>query len=229
MTITVPDFIATWREDLPSASLASLMTDPATVGYCSTDMVVGFCAEGALASDRVAGIVPAVVDLAERYHGLGGRDFVFMQDTHDPGAPEFAAWPIHCLRGTRESEMIDELRALPFAERFTTVEKNSLHPGLGTGFDDWLAARPQLRTMLVVGNCTDLCVYQLAMHLRLHHNANNLSDVRVVVPANAVETYDLAPDIAATSGALAHPGAFFHAVFLYHMALNGIEVVRALD
>ena len=29
-------------------------------------------------------------------------------------------------------------------------------------------------------------------------------------------------------GAFPHPGDFFHQVFLYHMALNGIQVVRAL-
>ncbi len=150
------------------------------------------------------------------------------QDTHDPQAPEFDAWPIHCIAGTDEAEMIPELKALPFAGQFTIVEKNSLHPGLESELDPWLDAHPELRTAIVVGNCTDLCVYQLAMHVRLRHNARNVAGVRVIVPANAVQTYDLSPEAAAEIGAMAHPGDFFHQVFLYHMGLNGIEVVPAL-
>ena len=108
------------------------------------------------------------------------------------------------------------------------VEKNSLHPGHATEFDAWLAAHPEVRTAIVVGDCTDLCVYSLAMHLRLVANARNIPDLRVIVPADAVDTYDLSPDAAAAIGAFPHPGQFFHEVFLYHMALNGIEVVREL-
>jgi nicotinamidase-related amidase len=192
-------------------------------------MIVGFCSEGPLASARVGSIVPALVDLAQRTYDLGVRDFVFTQDTHTPDAPEFSSWPPHCVRGTTESEMIPELKALPFADIFTVFEKNSLHPALGNDFNPWLEAHPELRTAIVVGNCTDLCVYTLAMHLRLHHNAHNVPDVRVIVPADAVDTYDLPVETAREVGATPHPGEFFHQVFLYHMALNGVEVVRALS
>ncbi len=50
----------------------------------------------------------------------------------------------------------------------------------------------------------------------------------LIVPANAVDTYDLPPDEAEAIGAFAHPGDFFHQTFLYHMALNGIRVVSEL-
>ncbi len=169
-----------------------------------------------------------MVDLFQRAHALGVRHFVFLQDTHHPETPEFEAWPIHCVQGTDESEMIPELKALPVSDTFTVIPKNSLHPALETEFDAWLDAHPELRTAIVVGNCTDLCVYSLAMHLRMRHNARNIAGVSVIVPANAVQTYDLPVDTAAEIGAMAHPGDFFHEVFLYHMALNGIDVVREL-
>ena len=107
------------------------------------------------------------MDLFQRAHALGLRHFVLTQDTHHPETPEFEAWPVHCVRGTDEAETIPGLQALPFANLFTVIEKNSLHPGVETEFDAWLDAHPALRTAIVVGNCTDLCVYQLAMHLRL--------------------------------------------------------------
>jgi hypothetical protein len=108
------------------------------------------------------------------------------------------------------------------------IEKNSLHPGIETTFDAWLDAHPELRTAIVVGDCTDLCVYQLAMHLRVRHNARNIPGVAVIVPANAVDTYDLPVEAAEAVGAMPHPGDVFHQVFLYHLALNGIQVVREL-
>ena len=227
--LAAPAFVQTWYDGLPTRSLADeIGGDPSRAGFFSTDMIVGFCSEGALASERVRSIVPAVVDLCQRTYDLGVRNFVFAQDTHELDAPEFAAWPVHCVRGTAESAMIAELQALPFAELFTIVEKNSLHPALGTGFDAWLEQHPELQTAIVVGNCTDLCVYQLALHLRLTHNARNVPGIRVMVPANAVDTYHLAEETAHGIGAMPHHGEFFHQVFLYHMALNGIEVVRAL-
>lgn len=228
-TVEIPAFIRNWYDALPTRNLVEEIGDPSRAAYFSTDMIVGFCSQGALASDRIASIVPALVDLAQRAHDAGVRDFVFTQDTHPPDSPEFAAFPPHCIQGTEESEMIPELKALPFSDQFTIFEKNSLHPALGTGFDAWLQTRPNLRTAIVVGNCTDLCVYQLAMHLRLTHNALNTPDMRVIVPANAVETYDLPVETAAEIGGVAHPAEYFHQVFLYHMALNGVEIVRALD
>jgi nicotinamidase-related amidase len=98
------------------------------------------------------------------------------------------------------------------------IEKNSLNPAIGTIFDAWLAEHDHLRTAIIVGNCTDLCVYQLAMHVRLRANALNLDGQQVIVPADCVTTFDTPT----------HPADFFHPVFLYHMASNGIRIVRSL-
>jgi nicotinamidase-related amidase len=225
--VAIPDFVSEWYAQLPARRLADL-GDPATIGLFSTDMTVAFLVRGNLASERVGALATPVADLFQRTYDAGVRHFVLTQDTHDPNTPEFKTWPVHGVRGTEEAETIPELKALPFADRFTIFEKNSLHPAHETGFDPWLDSHPELRTAIVVGNCTDLCVYQLAMHLRLRHDARNIHGVTVIVPANAVDTYDLPPEAAAAVGAMPHPGDFFHQTFLYHMALIGIQVVRAL-
>ena len=220
-SIEAPAFITRWYDQLKTQRLADVV-DPATTGIFCTDMTVGFCDRGSLSCDRVDALTEPVVDLFQRAYALGVRHFVLTQDTHQADSPEFAAWPAHCVQGTEEAETIPELRALAFADLFTVIEKASLHPALESGFDPWLDAHPELRTAIVAGNCTDLCVYQLAMHLRLRHNARNVPGFTVIVPANVVETFDL------PTGPMPHPGNFFHQVFLYHMALNGIEVVREL-
>jgi len=227
-TAEIPSWIAGWYAGIEPRRFEDLVPEAGRAAVFSTDMTVGFCKKGALASERVGALAEPVAGLFRLAYERGVRRFVLTQDTHDPKTPEFDAWPVHCLRGTEESETIPELRELPFAGEFVIFEKNGLSPQDGTGFDAWLDANGDLTTAIVVGDCTDLCVYQLAMHLRVRANALNRAPFEVVVPVNAVDTYDLPAEQAAAVGAFAHPGEFFHQVFLYHMALNGIRVVRAL-
>ncbi len=149
------------------------------------------------------------------------------QDTHEPDAIEFNQWPPHCVRGTEESETVQELKDLPFFSSVQVIEKNSINSGLNAGVEAWLAENPDLDTFIVVGDCTDLCTYQLAMYLRVRANEMQLHQ-RVIVPANAVDTYDLPIEAARSVGAMPHPGDLMHALFLYHMALNGVEVVKEI-
>lgn len=225
--VVLPAAITSWFEELEPMPLAQAIRDPGTCALFSADMVVGFCEEGDLASERVGALVEPVADLFRRAHAHGVRRFVLLQDTHAEQTPEFDAFPPHCVRGTPEARTVAALADLPFAGACTVFEKNSLHPAVETGFDAWLDANPDVSTAVVVGNCTDLCVYQLAMHLRLRANARNIPAYRVVVPASCVQTYDLPEGTA--PGPVAHPGDFFHVVFLYHLALNGIEVVAELS
>lgn len=225
-TETFLSYLDQWLAALRLLSLQEEFREPAQAAVFSADMVVGFCDAGNLASPRIGRLAQPVADLFQRAYGHGIREFVLLQDTHDQHTPEFQAFPPHCVRGTDESQAIPELRRLPFSDRFTIVEKNSLHPAVGTRFDAWLDDRPRLRQAIVVGDCTDLCTYHLAMHLRLRANARNVQDFRVIVPANAVDTYDMPVEQAKAIGALPHPGDFLHRLFLYHLALNGVEVVR---
>lgn len=222
------DWLAQWEESLPDASLSEVVPDPARAALVSEDMLKGFCNQGALASPRAGGIVPAVVRLFQRAHDLGGRHFLLFQDTHDPDAVEFSAYPPHCVAGTAESETIDELKALPFSDLFVTLPKNSISSSIGTGLDAWLEAHPQVTDFIVVGVCTDICVYLAALYLRMRANILGQREARVVVPADCVQTYDLPVETAAELGALPHDADLLHRVFLYHMALNGIEVVAHL-
>jgi len=66
------------------------------------------------------------------------------------------------------------------------------------------------------------------MHLRMRANVLN-QQVRVIVPVDCVDTYDLPVDVARNTGTVAHDGDLLHHVFLYHMMLNGIEVVSTLQ
>jgi nicotinamidase-related amidase len=222
------DWLARWEEGLPEVTLEEIVSDPARVALASVDLTNGFCCEGPLASPRVAGIIPATVRLFQRAYDLGVRHFLLPQDTHDADALEFLAYPPHAVGGTSESDTVDELKALPFSDSFRIIPKNSVSCDIGTDLDPWLDAHPRVTTFIVVGDCTDICVHLMAMHLRLRANVLGVSDARVIIPADCVQTYDLSVKAAAQVGALPHDGDLLHSIFLYHMALNGIEVVAHL-
>lgn len=221
-------YLEDWVARLPVLHAADVFAQPDASALLSVDVIHGFCNSGALASPRVAAIVPPVVRLMQAAYDQGVRHFALPQDTHEPDAVEFAAWPPHCVRGTEESEAVLEIKSLPFYHIMETFPKNSINSAAATGLQAWVDARPQVETFVVVGDCTDLCVYQLAMELRTDANARQLQR-RVIVPANAVDTYDLPVETAQSAGIFPHPGSLMHAVFLYHMALNGIEVVAAIE
>lgn len=222
------EYLAKFQASLPALTLEAVLTDPEQTAIISVDVINGFCHQGPLASPRVKEIILPIVTLFKKAWGGGVRHILLTQDTHEPEAVEFGQFPPHCVRGTAEAETVPEFKALPFFEQMIVMEKNSIHSGLDTALNQWITAHPEVDTFIVVGDCTDLCTYQLAMHLRLDANARQLKR-RVVVPADCVDTYDMPVELAKQVGAMPHDADLLHAVFLYHMALNGVEVVSRIE
>ena len=223
------NWLVDWYNGRPPLSLSEILEgtedDPNRIAVLAVDVTAGFCSEGPLASTRVGRIVNPITRLFTRAYDLGMRHFVLPQDTHSENAVEFKSFPAHCVRGTGEPLTVPELRNLPFSDLFLVIEKDSISSSINTGLDEWLAGHPQVTTFLVAGDCTDFCVYQLAMHLRLRANALNLREVRVIVPVDGVDTFDIPPDIAEEIATMPHHGDLMHLVFLFSMAQNGVEIV----
>jgi nicotinamidase-related amidase len=221
------DYVESWLTDRPTLDLAELIErvgGPDNVAIMSVDLIVGFCHQGALASPRVEGILPAVTRLLERAHGLGVRHIVLTQDTHVENAEEFGSFPPHCVVGTAESQTTPELMALSFADDFAIVEKNSISSTIAPQWTEWENANGPFAAWIIVGDCTDLCVYQAAMAL-MTRSFSEQRGQRVVIPVDCVQTYDMPVETAGQIGAEPHEGDLLHAVFLHSMALNGVEVV----
>lgn len=223
----------------------------------SADMINDFCVPGVeepterpLASDRVGAISQPVADMLTKVHNAGG-ECVLVQEWHDPDAKEFSSFPPHGIAGTVGAEAITRLWLLPFADKFVIFLKNALtpawsyrekrhvppektHPIYSKGFApvfresfERYLATSDIQIAIVVGNCTDLCVRELAMHLRMWANQHQ-KDMRVIIPANCVQTFDLPLDIAEKIGAMPHPGDMYHLIALYEMARNKIEIVKEI-
>lgn len=210
--------LAEWQAQLSPEPLSRLVEEaggPGGVAILVVDMIRGFASEGPLASPRVGALSGPIARLLERAHAAGVRALYQFCDQHDPEAREFAAYPAHCVRGSRETELVPELAGLPFAAEYEQVAKNCLS---SVWAGDWFpAAARRFRRFVVVGDCTDLCVYHTAMPIKLYRDQHQL-EYEVLVPARLVDTYD----------APGHPGDLFHKLFLYHMAMNGVRVVEDL-
>lgn len=222
------DWLSQWEANLSYIRLEHLLSNPECAALVSQDLLKGFCYEGPLSSPRAAGIVPRVVELFQQAHALGLQHFLLLQDTHETDALEFSAYPPHCIGGTEESETIDELNDLSFSDQFTIFPKNSISSHAGTDLDPWLEAHPEVTTFVNVGVCTDICIYHLAVYFRVRANVLQQRDARIIVPADCVQTYDLSVEAATETGGMPHDGDLLHHIFLYHMALNGVEVVAGL-
>jgi len=221
-------WIGDWQAKRPTLDLSAEIGDPATVAVLSVDVINGFCYAGPLSSPRVASIILPIVRLFQRAHELGVRHFILTQDTHDETAVEFGSFAPHCTRDSAESEPVPEFKALPFFDAFTIIPKNSISSSIGTQLPAWLDAHPEVSTFIVVGDCTDLCTYQLAMALRLRANAQQRAQDRVILPIDCVDTYDLPVPVAEELGIMPHHGDLLHLIYLYSMGLNGVEIVARI-
>lgn len=214
-------------DQLSKREADQVFANPEECAILSIDVTNAFCREGNLASERVATIIHPITELMKKAWDLGVMNIILAHDCHTATAEEFEAFAPHAVCGTSESEAVDEIKALPFYDQIKIYEKNSINPFQNTGLDVWILSHPEVKTYVLVGDCTDLCIYQTAMYLRTYANSRDL-DWRILVPENCVDTYDLPVEAAREIGAAPHDGDLMHKVFLYHMALNAVEVVSEI-
>jgi nicotinamidase-related amidase len=143
------------------------------------DMVRGFCEEGRnlYVGPTIREVIPRIRELLERERAAGSR-IIFICDTHDPDDKEFEMFPPHCIRGTEEPDVIPELAE--FAEE--SIPKRRYSAFFETDLDQRLKeAQPD--KIIIVGDCTNICVLYTAAEARYR-------DYAVEVRADCVVTFD---------------------------------------
>lgn len=143
------------------------------------DVLNGFTREGPLASDKCAEVIPNIKKLLEKEEKEGSK-IIFLADNHDRDDLEFKIFPPHCVKGSRESEVVDELK--PFLKNGILIPKKRYSGFYNTNLEQILKeTNPE--KVIVVGVCTDICVLHTVADLRNR-------DYEVEVPKDCVETYD---------------------------------------
>ncbi len=145
------------------------------------DMVKGFLEPGhnLYCGDEAREIIPNVLGLLQREQAAGS-EILFISDHHDPDDLEFQVFPVHCVKGTEEPNVIPELES--FVTTGNVVPKNRYSGFFNTDLAKRLdASKPE--KIIVCGVCTDICV------LHTTSDARN-RDYQVEVPTNCVATFD---------------------------------------
>jgi len=225
------DYIDEWLATMPALKWDDLEREAGgaqNIVVMCVDLTNAFAKFGSLASPRVDAIVQPVVRLFRVAYERGVRKFILPQDAHPPNAPEFEQYGPHAMRDSAEAETVPELKGLPFSNIFQVMPKTSINAGVNELFAAWLNGEGTPPVTIVTGDCTDICVYQLALHIKVRAN-ERLERCTVVVPRDCVNTYDATVEAAKARGIVPHPGELMHRIFLYHMMLNGIRVVRRIE
>lgn len=149
------------------------------------DIINGFIREGAMHSEMIESIIEPSAKLLAECNKAGIASVAFA-DCHGKNCAEFEAFPEHCVKGTSESEIVDELKAVG---GYTLIEKNSTNGCHEEAFAKFLDEHKTADTFIVCGDCTDICVMQFCLSLKTLFNKEN-KPLQIIVPINAVETYD---------------------------------------
>ncbi len=149
------------------------------------DMVNGFVREGKMSDKKIEEIIPEQLRLIDQFL-LDKEGIAFIKDTHNNGCKEFDRYPEHCVNGTSESELVDELKE--YEDNSFVYTKNSTSTMYAPKFIDDINKMKSLREIIIAGCCTDICVLNLAIPLQNYFDQEDRR-VDIIVPTNAVETY----------------------------------------
>lgn len=179
------------------------------------DVVNGFVREGAMKSSRVEDIVQPILNTLEIFK-KNSMPVIAFADCHCDNSSEFKNFPKHCVEGTSESEIINEIKN---AGGYTLIKKNSVNGFFAPDFKKFLEENKNIDTFVVCGDCTDICVMNFCLTIKSYFNQDN-KYIEVIVPIDAVETYD---DMAT------HNGDLMNIVALEMMANAGIKIVNSVE
>ncbi|MDQ3538567.1 MAG: cysteine hydrolase [Actinomycetota bacterium] len=175
------------------------------------DMQNGFLREGNLASEDCLAVLPAVIREVDAALAAA-QVVIFTADTHETEDREFEVFPTHCVRGTQEAQLVDELLGYLDSPGVHLLPKRRYSAMFETELEG-LLHRFAVDSVRICGVCTDICVLHTAADLRNR-------DIAVTVAAEATATFD-APE---------HPADAIREQSLRHMAqILGARVERTDD
>ncbi|PIA52285.1 hypothetical protein AQUCO_01000274v1 [Aquilegia coerulea] len=235
---TVVDMV---KEELPLHEESLVLSEDVKTGLVLVDIINGFCTVGAgnLAptdpNEQISRMVKESTRLAKVFCEKKWPVFAFL-DTHHPDKPEHP-YPPHCLVGTEESNLVPSLKWLENESNVTIRRKECIDGFLGAVEEDgsnvfinWVKSN-EIKVILVVGICTDICVFDFVASTLSARNRGFLAPLEdVVVYSRACATFDFPNHLARSiKGALAHPQELMHHIGLCMAKGRGAKVVNEVS
>lgn len=174
------------------------------------DMNNGFAKSGALYSPRVENLINPIADFTN-FLSNKVKKIIAFTDSHTKDSVELLSYPNHCFENDIESEIVDEIKSISNIDIIAKNSTNGFFALNNFNFD-------YIDNIIIVGDCTDICIYQLATTLKSYFNQNNINK-NIIIPMNLVDTYDI-PNV--------HSAELLNIVFLNSLIQNGINVVKEI-
>src|ERR671918_93480 len=144
-----------------------------------TDVQEGFTRLGNMASPECTAAIPRIVWIVEE-ELAAGTPVIFTKDSHREDDREFEMFPSHCIVGTDEHDLVEELRRFE-PDAAAVIQKRRYSAFFDTELERVLKdLGPD--EVHICGFCTDICVLHTTSDLRNR-------DYRVVVRRDGCETF----------------------------------------
>lgn len=154
------------------------------------DMIKGFVTTGNLHDSYIKSVLPEQIKWIEKIRNEKGGAICFMIDTHNKNSAELKPGRFleHCIMGTEESELIDELKG--YEDEAYIYHKNSTNGVYAKGFLNDINCMRKLREVIIMGCCSDICVANLAIGLKTYFDQYD-RDIEIKIPEDTIETFQI--------------------------------------
>ena len=150
------------------------------------DMIEGFVNFGALADKKINKVTPNILNLIKKAKAENAKVIAF-RDSHNINDEEFKIFPIHCLKGSAESQLIPELKAVE-ENIDLDIEKDTTNGFITKDFQE-IVKNITFDNVIVTGCCTDICVLNFVTSYINFIKENNLK-TKIIVIEDACYTFD---------------------------------------
>lgn len=152
------------------------------------DMNNGFVNFGNMANPEYNLLVPEQLKLVEKIRKEKGV-LNFILDAHTPESRELREYPVHCLIGSEEAQIIPELISEQDQPDTMSFYKNSINGILESDVQKSIKSLKNLREAIFCGVCADLCVMDF---VRSYARFLDMIDheAKLFVVKNAIDTFD---------------------------------------
>ena len=147
------------------------------------DVIKGFLEKGNMSFTDGKDVVSPIENLVKEF--IKNDDMIVtFRDEHNEDSLEFKSYPVHCVKGSEEVDLVDKLAA--YSDHYIDIPKNSTN-GVNTKKFQKVLLENEFSEVVVV--CSDICVLQSVLSLVTQFYQYDI-DTKVTVVKDAVETFD---------------------------------------
>ena len=181
--------------------------------YIVIDMINGFVKEGKMAAPSIMRIVPTQYEILNSADKKADAGIAFVRDSHKKNSQEFKTYAEHCIEGTKETEVIEEIKK--FIPNSIQYLKNNTNVMFAPNIQEDLLNAENLKKIKVMGCLSDYCAKDAAIGLRCFLDQYD-KDIEVCVYEDAIDTFD----------APGHNADEINKISVEEMKSRGIKILR---